>query len=163
MKTPAYAPDSQAIGSYLTHDQTFMTGNDTQQFLAHNERRKESMETTAAATVDSICRNCGARLTSITDDVCRDARACEERAPFAIPRMHVIEDDTTWSVGLFEQYQNDPRMQIVLDPEQPGAEPKTRPPNLIHVMRMIATGQIEGIDTATQERAARFCVDMHGV
>lgn len=161
---PAYESNPQAIGSYITHEQTFITGNDTQQFLHESERRQNSVnETASAATVDRMCRNCGKELTSITQDVCSNRRACEDRAPFAMPRMRAAESDTMWSVGLFEQYCDDPRTQIVLDSEEPNEPSRTKAPNLMHVMRMIAAGNIQEVDTATRDRAVRFCDDMHGV
>lgn len=161
---PSYGATPTEIGSYITHEQTFITGADTQQFLERDERRQNTVnEAVSAATVDRMCRNCGTELNNVLQDVCTNRRACEERAPFAMPRMRAVENDTAWSVGLFEKYATDPRMQIVMDTERPNETPRTKAPNLIHVMRMIAAGNIQEIDSTTRERAVRFCDDMHGV
>ncbi len=161
---PSYEMNSQAIGNYITHEQTLITGNDTQQFLHESERRRDSInEAASAATVDRICRNCGTELASVTQDICSNRRACENRAPFAMPRMRAAENDATWSVGLFEKYSRDPRMQIVLDSDKPDEPSRTKAPNLMHVMRMIAAGNIQEADTATRERAVRFCDELRGI
>ncbi len=159
-----FAPQPHEIRSYLTYDQTLITSNDTQQFLHESERRQNSVnEATSAATVDRICRNCGRELASITQDVCSNSRACEERATFAMPRLRAEQSDMDWSVSMFEQYVHDPRTQIVMDRHDPQEPERTKAPNLISVMRAIAAGVIQEIDEHTRLRARRFCDDMHGV
>lgn len=71
--------------------------------------------------------------------------------------------DAEWSVALFSQYVDDPRTQIVPDRSDPNEPVRTRAPNLLSVLRSIASGAIEEIDATTRERAVHFCEDMRGV
>lgn len=168
----SYGPTPAAIGSYISHEQTFITDADTQQFLEADERRQNAVsEAASKATVDRICRNCGQELQSVTQDICSNQRECESRASFAMPRMRAIqhdansveEDDESWSVRIFAQYAADPRMQLVLDSDDVDIPPRTKAPNMISVMRSLAAGVIKEADALTRERARRFCDDMHGV
>jgi len=168
---PAHEENPAATGSEIAHQQTFIPDADTQQFLSADERPQDTVKKTVVETVDRICRNCGQELASVTQDICSNWRACERRAPFAMPRMRALENDvlpeeqgdTSWSAGMLERYAMDPRMQLALDSVDIDTPPHTKAPNLISVMRSLAAGAIEEADPVTKERARRFCIDFHGV